>query len=256
MRAVVARQIRSFREDLARANDRPHADLDARAYLGSPRPVLGVRVPAFRRRLRALDRALGSMDAADRRAVLRSLWSGPTFEDAIAAVEMLDRHPEAWDDVTWRLIEPWVDQATGWGLSDSLAAGPIAAWVVREPRRARALLTWVRAPNLWRRRAAAYALHDWVYAGELDRPFEVLDRLVDDPEPWVQRAVGTWLRECGKKDAERTLAFLRARLSRLSPVALTVATERTPPALRAALRSERKCLVDGSTGSRPARRRA
>jgi 3-methyladenine DNA glycosylase AlkD len=205
-------------------------------YHGSPVPVLGVRTPEFRRILRPFDRELGPLPPNTVRLVLRSLFEGGTFEERIAAFEILDRRPAARDAATWRLVNGWVDRATGWALSDSLAAGPIAAWVAAEPKRFADLLAWTRSPNPWRRRASTYALHDWVRAGALDRPFELLERLVDDPEFWVQRALGTWLRECWKVDPRRTERFLRTYVRRLAPVTITVATERAPERFRASLR--------------------
>jgi 3-methyladenine DNA glycosylase AlkD len=167
------------------------------------------------------------------------------------AIELLGSELLADDEGAWRLESRWVDSATGWALSDSLAAGPIADQVAAHPVRFRELLRWTRSENLWRRRASTYALRAWVRSGELDRPFTLLKRLLDDPEGWVQRAVGTWLRECWKKDESRTERFLRREVPRLAPVTLTVATERAPRKLREELRRRAR---RGSERSRGARR--
>jgi len=159
------------------------------------------------------------------------------FEEKVTAIELLRRHPLIDDRRSYRMASGWVDDATGWALSDSLASGPIATWVAEVPERFADLVHWTRSKNIWRRRASTYALRAWVRAGELDRPLALLDRLLDDPERWVQRAVGTWLRECWKKDRERTERFLRANVRRLSPTVITVATERAPSSLREELRS-------------------
>jgi len=108
------------------------------------------------------------------------------------------------------------------------------------PARFRDLQRWAKSGNPWRRRVAVYALHDWVLAGELDRPFRLLRALLYDEEFWVQRAVGTWLRECWKRDRRRTEAFLRAHVRGLPRVVITVATERAPKALREELRRDRE----------------
>ena len=234
-----------------------HAALER--YLGSPLPVLGVRVPEFRRLLARFDRDLGPRTPRELRAVLRSLWGGGTYEERLSAIELLDRRPGARDGPTWRLVDRWVDEATGWALSDSLASGPVAAWAAAEPERFSDLLAWTRSPNLWRRRAASYALHDWVRAGALDRPFVLLERLLDDPEFWVQRAVGTWLRECWKADRRRTERFLEEHVARLAPVTITVATERAPRSFRSALRRVHRGGVPrqrSHRGPRPKRARS
>jgi 3-methyladenine DNA glycosylase AlkD len=207
-----------------------------RSYLGSPLRVLGMRVPDLRRVVGASVRRLSSRPLPDALALVRSLWKGKLFEERLVAIELLGRPPLVNDEFAWRVGSRWVDAATGWALSDSLASGPIATQVAARPERFAALLDWTGSLNLWRRRASAYALRAWVRAGELDRPFTLLERLLDDPERWVQRAVGTWLRECWKADRARTERFLRNEVGRLAPVTLTVATERASKSFRAELR--------------------
>jgi 3-methyladenine DNA glycosylase AlkD len=67
-----------------------------------------------------------------------------------------------------------------------------------------------------------------------------LEKLLHDDEFWVQRAVGTWLRECWKKDQGRTEAFLRKHVKGLPPVTITVATERASKSFRVELRKNSK----------------
>ncbi|MGB6500710.1 MAG: DNA alkylation repair protein [Thermoplasmata archaeon] len=212
-------------------------DFDLRAYLGSPLPVLGVAAAD----LRAIARQLKSEHPHLAPAVLRSLaaglWRGPSFEErSLALLIVADQLPKL-GAAAWTLTDRWVDDATGWGLCDSLAGGPVAEMVAASPARLRSLLGWTRSTNLWRRRAALYALNRLVRAGRLTESLRVIDRLLEDREFWVQRAVGTWLRECGKKDERRIRRYLLQNASRLYPVAITVATERATPAFRAELRS-------------------
>jgi 3-methyladenine DNA glycosylase AlkD len=125
-------------------------------------------------------------------------------------------------------------------MCDSIGAGPIAKMVRDEPARFAQLGKWARSPNPWRRRIALYALHDFVLAKELDKPFLLLEKLIADQEFWVQRAVGTWLRECWKRDPQRTEAFLRRHARRLPPVVITVATERASKSFHDELRKTSK----------------
>jgi len=136
-----------------------------------------------------------------------------------------------------------VDAATGWALSDALGSGPVAGMVYAKPSRFRDLLRWTRATNIWRRRASTYALHRFVRAGELDKPFQLLEKLLYDQEFWLQRAAGTWLRECWTKDRRRTEAFLRHHAVGLPPVTITVATERASKAFRLELRQKARAAA-------------
>ncbi|MGA7649142.1 MAG: DNA alkylation repair protein [Thermoplasmata archaeon] len=219
-----------------RARTGPSGIALLREYLGSPVPVLGVSVPDLRGVAHAVALRLEARSRTEARALARALWEGASFEEKEVAIELLGRPPLVDDELAWRLGVRWVDAATGWALSDSLASGPLATQVAAHPERFAELLRWTRSENLWRRRASTYALRAWVRSGELDRPFELLARLRDDPERWVQRAVGTWLRECWKQDRARTERFLRREVRHLAPVTVTVATERAPKRFREELR--------------------
>jgi len=240
--APVTLDIQEERRELVsrlRKFGRPQGRSELQAYVGSPYPVLGLTVPEMRSVLREFRAAHRRLDPSELNALASAMWSGPTYEEKAFAIALLDSYERILDDASWRLADSWIDAATGWALSDSLASGPLASMVRAKPARFRAILRWTRAKNFWRRRAATYAMHDFVLAGELAKPFEVLERLLYDEEFWVQRAVGTWLRESWKKDRRQTEAFLRKHVRGLPKVVITVATERAPRSFREELRLNR-----------------
>ena len=219
---------------------RPGSWEKLRSYLGSPCPVLGLSIPEIRRVHKEFQQDHPDLTTNEVNDLAAALWSGETFEEKLFAIGLMSRHAEGLDDRSWSLADAWVDQATGWALSDGLASGPISAMVRTHPNRFAEILRWTRAEHFWRRRASTYALNDLVRAGELDKPFRLLERLLYDDEFWVQRAVGTWLRECWKMDRTRTEAFLRKHVKGLPPVTITVATERASKAFRDELRRRSK----------------
>ncbi|HYM40568.1 MAG TPA: DNA alkylation repair protein [Thermoplasmata archaeon] len=206
------------------------------AYLGSPVPVLGLSTPQLRALQAQFRKDHPTLTVREVNLLAGALWSGHTFEEKALAIGLLDRHRDVLDERSWLLADSWVDEATGWALSDGLASGPISSMARSTPKRFAELLRWTKAKNFWRRRASTYALNEFVRGGELDKPFRLLERLLYDEEFWVQRAVGTWLRECWKRDRRRTEAFLRKHARGLPPVTITVATERASKAFREELR--------------------
>ena len=223
------------------AEARP-TSFDLRSYLGSPLPVLGVPAAGFRKIVRAFEARYRPVARKDLYRLVRLLWDGSTFDERALAIQLLDRHARELDSAAWKLLDRWVDDATGWGLCDGLAAGPIAALVASDRARVRSLLDWTRSRNPWRRRAALYALNRIVRAGGLRTALRVIGRLREDPEFWVQRAVGTWLRECWKHDPPRVRAYLTRYAGTLPPLSLTVATERETKAYRAWLRAKARAV--------------
>ena len=234
VRGAVDRLVREIR-----ANKKRGANADMQAYAGSPYPVLGLSVPQMRSIVRAFRAENKNLAARNLNAVARSLWSRPSFDEKAIAITLLGAYRKILDDASWRLADRWVDAAIGWALSDALASGPIAAMVYPKPGRYQEVLRWTKSDRFWRRRVAAYAMHDFVLAGELAKPLQLLEKLLHDDEFWVQRAVGTWLRECWKQDRRRTEAFLRKHVRGLPKVVVTVATERAPKSFRDELRKNR-----------------
>lgn len=211
-----------------------------RKYVGSPHPVLGLSVPQLRAILAAFRKEHRDASPGETNALAAALWRGTTFEEKAFAIMLMDAYAKILDEASWRLLDSWVDECVGWGMCDSIGAGPIAKLVHGKPTRFRDLMRWGKAANPWRRRVALYALHDFVLAKELDKPFTLFERLVSDEEFWVQRAVGTWLRECWKRDEPRAKAFLLRHARGLPAIVITVATERAPMAFRAELRRTAK----------------
>ncbi len=228
-----------------RAAARPGMWEKLQAYLGSPVPVLGLTTPQLREAHKAFATDHPELSAGEVNALAAALWKGEAWEEKIFAIGLLDRHRDVLDEASWNLADSWVDGATGWSLSDGLASGPIGFMVHSRPKRFAEILRWTKAENFWRRRASTYALNEFVRAGELDRPFRLLEHLLYDEEFWVQRAVGTWLRECWKKDAKRTERFLLTHSPGLPPVTVTVATERSTKAFRERLRGKNKAARRG-----------
>lgn len=218
---------------------RSQALKEVQAYVGSPYPVLGLTTPEMRSILRDFRTAHRHLGICEVNALASEMWTGTTYEEKAFAIALLDSYHRILDDDSWRLADSWIDTAIGWALSDSLASGPIASMVRAIPARYRDVFRWTRAKLFWRRRAATYAMHDFVLAGELAKPFELLEKLLYDKEFWVQRAVGTWLRESWKQDRRRTEAFLRKHVRGLPRVVITVATERAPKSFRDELRRNR-----------------
>jgi len=219
---------------------KPGGNAKMQAYIGSPYPVLGLSTPQFKDLYREFRSRHAELRASEVNALAKVLWSGGTWEEKAFAIGVLNRNGGVLNESSWKLMDKMVDQAIGWALSDGLASGPVSAYVHSNPAKFKDLLKWTRAEHFWRRRASTYALSEFVSARELEKPFTLLEKLLYDDEFWVQRAVGTWLRECWKRDQKRTEAFLRKHVKGLPPVTITVATERASKRFREELRRNSK----------------
>jgi 3-methyladenine DNA glycosylase AlkD len=218
----------------------PGGNPKLQAYLGSPYPVLGLSTPQMREVMKARQSQFMQMSVGELNILSGILWAEPTLEEKSFAISLFGGHSSLLDDESWSIMNRWIEQASGWALCDSLGSGPISSMLYRDPSRFEEVLEWTRSANLWRRRVSACAMRDFIFAGRLERPFVLLERLLYDKEFWVQRAVGTWLRECWKKDRRKTEAFLLGYVRGLPRVVITVATERAPRTFKEKLRRMRK----------------
>jgi 3-methyladenine DNA glycosylase AlkD len=202
-----------------------------RAYLKNHYEHLGVATgPA-----RALVKDWLQTSGADLDHVLTvaaALWPSEVFEDRRAAVEL-------WVAVARRLspdhlvpLEAMVRDARTWALVDPLAHIVAGTVLTGHPDIAQANVErWsLDEGSFWVRRLAVLSLTRPVRAGVV--PFEtfavVADRLLDEKEFFIRKAIGWVLRDIGRDDPASVEAFCRPRMARISTVTWAEARKRLP----------------------------
>jgi len=123
-----------------------------------------------------------------------------------------------------------MDRIDDWDLVDLGAWDVVGRYLLDRPRDV--LYAQAGSADRWERRTAMLATLAFVRQGQLDDTFALAERLVDDPEDLVQKPVGACLREAGKQDGPRLLAFLDRHAASMPRTALRFAIERLDPATR------------------------
>ena len=90
-----------------------------------------------------------------------------------------------------------------------------------------------RSSNLWERRTAILATLHFARKGDVDDTFAIAELLLDDDQDLVHKATGGMLREAGKHDRPRLLAFLDAHAATMPRVTLRYAIEHLDKDVRA-----------------------
>ena len=147
------------------------------------------------------------------------LWKLKDHRFLYAAAFMLRKHPSAFDDINWKVLEPLGDLIDSWGAVDLFAylAGP--AWRAGQLSDDQ-VLKWTESENRWWRRAALVCT---VFlnrkaqggTGDTNRTLAVCERLVDDRDKVVVKALSWALRELVKTDSQAVVRFLQKYESRL-----------------------------------------
>ena len=193
---------------------------------------LGVRVPATRavvKRFRGMP-----FDEID------ALLDDPVHEHRLAGLLLLvdasRRAPE--EAVTRYLAAVRRGRVNNWDLVDTSSEYLLGEWLVD---RDRSLLDDLAAsPVLWERRVAVLATFAFLKRGDASTTLRLAERLLDDREDLMHKAVGWMLREVGKRVSREALTgFLDAHAARMPRTMLSYATEHLPPEERAAYRALR-----------------
>lgn len=213
-REDIERVARGFRSDPERAEDNQ--------FLG----VHPGRVFKVAKRFTAL-----------RIAEVERLLESPYYEARLAAVAVMDfqaRSKQTTDEHHRALFDLYLrrhDRINNWDLVDRAAPHVVGGYLADKSRDE--LYELARSSNPLERRTAIVSTYYFIRAGELEDTFQIAKVLVDDDHDLVQKAVGSWVREAGKKDQERLLRFLDAHADVMPRTMLRYATEKLAPETRA-----------------------
>lgn len=142
-------------------------------------------------------------------------------------------------------IKRWLERSCGnWGLVDTLAPSVLAPLLERHPNLIPEVVSWTDSPSQWVRRGATVAFVPLVRKRKgqkryLDTAYRIAERLFDDKEDLMHKAVGWLLREAGKADMKRLERFLRKNGPRIPRTTVRYAIERFP-------KDQRKRLLEAT----------
>lgn len=176
----------------------------------------GVPLPMMDRAIREI---LPSVPHDRRVRLAARLWREPVWDLKIVAGRILAHKTTPVSEQLWQFVLERLKELDGWAVADNLA--PVAArCLLADPRRLDAVETWVVSRHLWTRRAALVFTLPWTRDGrDPERMLGWAARLAADPEWFIQKAIGWWLRELSKRDPARVERFLSDHGAMLKGVA-------------------------------------
>jgi 3-methyladenine DNA glycosylase AlkD len=116
-----------------------------------------------------------------------------------------------------------IDLINNWDLVDLCAPYVVGAYLFDKPRDI--LFELPRSDNPRERRTAITSTAFFIRQGDLDYKFGIAELLLDDEHDLVRKTTGGWLRETGKQDRARLLAFLDRHAATMQRKALRYSIE-------------------------------
>jgi 3-methyladenine DNA glycosylase AlkD len=116
------------------------------------------------------------------------------------------------------------DRIDSWDLVDRSAPYVVGGYLAGRPRKI--LYKLARSANPHERRTAIVSTYFFIRQNDLHDTFGIAEILVNDKEEVVQKAVGSWVREAGKRDPQRLLKFLDKHAAAMPRIILRYAIEK------------------------------
>ena len=198
-----------------------------RPYYGVTNPVIDDLVKDWR----------AQTDLDERITLARGLWSSNGHEARIAAAKLFTQARIRPDDgPVWELICSWVPDFDAWAVADHVSIAGQKR-LLADPARLDTVEGWTRSDHIWTRRAALVMTLPWTKQNNpkpaeraiRERVLGWAARYTSDPDWFIQKAVGWWLRDLSKHDPDRVRAFLDANAGNMKPFAVKEAQRHSQP---------------------------
>jgi len=115
----------------------------------------------------------------------------------------------------------WIDN---WGLVDRSAPFVVGGYLYKKDKKP--LYDLAKSKSPMERRTAIVSTYYFIRKNEIEDTFKIAEILVKDKDEYVQKAVGSWIREAGKRNEERLKKFLDKHATEMPRVTLRYAIEK------------------------------
>ncbi|MEK4299310.1 DNA alkylation repair protein [Oceanobacillus sp. FSL W8-0428] len=152
------------------------------------------------------------------------------YEVRMGAVSIMDfqakakKLPEENRQALYELYIRRHDRINNWDFVDRAAPSVIGTYLLDKPKDK--LYEMAHSSNIWERRTAMVSTYSFIKAGNTKDTFAIAEILINDPEELINKAVGSFIREAGKKDEDKLKSFLNKHTRTMPRVTLRYAIEK------------------------------
>ena len=182
---------------------------------------------------------------------IRKLLFNPGHEVRVGAVSIMDfqaRDKKTTAKRRQELYDLYMKnhaRIDSWSMVDRAAPYVVGGYLWDQSREP--LYELARSAQPMERRTAIVATYYFIRQNDLDDTFRIGEMLAHDPDELVQKAVGGWVREAGKRDLSRLRLYLDEFAATMPRTALRYAVEHLDPAERSRYLGMRAGAGQGST---------
>jgi 3-methyladenine DNA glycosylase AlkD len=140
------------------------------------------------------------------------LLKSPYYEMRMGAVSIMDfkaRAKATTDESKEALFKLYIDnhdRIDTWDMVDRSAPYVVGGYLHDKSRKI--LYTLAKSKSMCERRTSIVSTYYFIRQNDVDETFKIAAILVNDKHDLIQKAVGSWIREAGKRDKKQLLEFL------------------------------------------------
>lgn len=161
---------------------------------------------------------------------IEKLLENKYYEARMGAVSIMDfqaRNKKTTDERKKELFDLYInhhDRINNWDLVDRSAPYVVGGYLWDKPRKV--LYTLARSKNVWERRTAIVSTYFFIRKGDIADTFQIAELLLNDKHDLIHKAVGSWIREAGKKDPKMLIGFLDSHAGKMPRTMIRYAVEK------------------------------
>ncbi|MDR3023346.1 DNA alkylation repair protein [Chryseobacterium sp.] len=175
---------------------------------------------------------------------VNKLLDSDFYEVRMGAVSIMDfqaRSKKTSEDQKKELFDLYLnrhDRLNNWDFVDRAACHIIGEYLIDKPRDI--LYKLAHSDSPWERRTAIVSTHAFIRKNDVGDTFAIAEILIHDTNELVNKAVGSWVREAGKKDKKRLHDFLDGYVKTMPAATFSYATEKLDPESKLKYKALRK----------------
>jgi 3-methyladenine DNA glycosylase AlkD len=161
---------------------------------------------------------------------IKNLLDNEYYEARVGAVSIMDfqaRAKNITQEKRKELFDLYIskhNRIDNWDMVDRSAPYVVGGYLYDKPRDI--LYKLAKSENLWERRTAIVATYYFIRQNDIEDTFKIAEILIHDKHDLINKAVGSWIREAGKRDKRVLLAFLNQYASTMPRVTLRYSIEK------------------------------
>lgn len=181
---------------------------------------LGIRVPVIRKQVKKFI----NISNSETLLILKSPFHEERLFALLVLVEKFSKGSKQQQEEIYKLYLSNIKFINNWDLVDSSASQIVGQYLYDKDKSH--LYTMAQSTDIWTRRIAIIATLYFIKQNSFNDTLQIADRMLNDKEDLIHKAVGWMLREVGKRDIDIEEKFLKKRYLKMPRTMLRYSIEK------------------------------